>query len=91
VSQSRNKDAGLLALRGVVWGSFRIGGNKFLTASQFHSTGGEGSPFLVSNVSKGYFTLLFGTDKVMYENSKWAQIADVAKKSPPPHARQFPF
>ena len=62
-----------------------------LTASQFHSTGGEGSPFLVSNVSKGYFTLLFGTDKVMYENSKWAQIADVAKKSPPPHARQFPF
>ncbi len=36
--------------------------------------------FLVSNISKGYFTLLFGTDKVMYENSKWAQIADVGQE-----------
>jgi hypothetical protein len=33
---------------------------------------------LVSNVSKGYCTLLFGTDKVIYE--KWAQIADVGQE-----------
>jgi hypothetical protein len=62
--------------------------------SRFHSftvPGGEGFLFLVSNVSKGYFTLLFGTEKVMYGSSRRAQIADGAKSSPPSHARQFPF
>jgi hypothetical protein len=54
-----------------------------MNLSRFHSftvPGGEGSLFLVSNVSKGYFALLFGTDKVIYENSKRAQIADVGQE-----------
>jgi hypothetical protein len=51
--------------------------------SRFHSftvPGGEGSLFLVLNVSKGYFTVLFGTEKVIYGNSRRAQIADVAQE-----------
>jgi hypothetical protein len=50
--------------------------------SQFHSTGGEGSLFLVSNVSKGDLTLLFGTEEVISGNSKRAQIADGAQEVP---------
>jgi hypothetical protein len=54
-----------------------------MNLSRFHSftvPGGDGSLFLVSNVSKAYFTPLSGTEKVMYGNSKWAQIADAGQE-----------
>jgi hypothetical protein len=45
----------------------------------------------VSNISKGYFTLLSGTEKVMYGNSKRAQITDVGQEVPASIRSSVPF